>query len=475
MGTSRTISVHIVGDASKLEKSFKDAARSSQRFSSQLSGTLGSLRGLGKAGAVGGAIAGIAGLGKVLSSSIAAAKESQVAQTRLKQALAVSGKSYAVHGKEIDATIQKTSRLAGIDDEELSESFSNLVRTTGNVKKGLQGMQLAADIARIRNISLAAATKIVERVHTGQVGSLKRVGVEIDKNTSVTEALEAAQRKFAGSAEAYGKTAAGAQDRFSVALENLQEKIGENILPALTKLTVWATDFLVWAEVNWPKLEKIVAGVMDKVKTAINAIKPVLDGMKTYIEGWVNIVKGIFTGDWALVWDGAKKVVSGALVAIKELLKAFAEVAYKLGLAIGRKILGGVLDGLQGLIRAIGDKLGVPSIGSDLEKIVAERAKSIRAGAGSGGRPLIPRALGGPVAAGVAYRVGERGPETFVPAQAGMIVPAAGRGGGTYISGDIHVHGVQNVRQLITELQRLASGYASQRGGRYGGQNLALG
>lgn len=42
---------------------------------------------------------------------------------------------------------------------------------------------------------------------------------------------------------------------------------------------------------------------------------------------------------------------------------------------------------------------------------------------------MFGRATGGPVNAGQAYRVGERGPETFVPTTPGRIVPA-GRGGG---------------------------------------------
>ena len=36
---------------------------------------------------------------------------------------------------------------------------------------------------------------------------------------------------------------------------------------------------------------------------------------------------------------------------------------------------------------------------------------------------MQPRALGGPVHSGSPYLVGERGPELFVPSQAGTIVP----------------------------------------------------
>lgn len=50
-----------------------------------------------------------------------------------------------------------------------------------------------------------------------------------------------------------------------------------------------------------------------------------------------------------------------------------------------------------------------------------------------GGINLFGRATGGPVNAGQPYRVGERGPETFVPTSPGKIIPA-GRAGGITLS-----------------------------------------
>ena len=73
---------------------------------------------------------------------------------------------------------------------------------------------------------------------------------------------------------------------------------------------------------------------------------------------------------------------------------------------------------------------------------------------------------------GVAYRVGERGPETFVPAMAGSVL--ANGASGVYIAGDVHLHNVQNARQLLDELQRLGRRSTAQRRGRHGGHNLAL-
>ncbi|SEH17418.1 hypothetical protein SAMN05428974_2201 [Sphingopyxis sp. YR583] len=77
------------------------------------------------------------------------------------------------------------------------------------------------------------------------------------------------------------------------------------------------------------------------------------------------------------------------------------------------------------------------------------------------------RATGGPVSAGRAYRVGERGPELFVPTASGR-VEAAGNGGVRNIAITVNVHGqtgsepqrlVQTGRQLARAVRRaVASG-----------------
>ena len=46
-----------------------------------------------------------------------------------------------------------------------------------------------------------------------------------------------------------------------------------------------------------------------------------------------------------------------------------------------------------------------------------------------GTNPYMGRQHGGPVSAGRVYRVGEAGPETFVPSQSGRIEPNGSRGG----------------------------------------------
>jgi hypothetical protein len=67
-------------------------------------------------------------------------------------------------------------------------------------------------------------------------------------------------------------------------------------------------------------------------------------------------------------------------------------------------------------------------------------------------------ASGGPVSAGTPYMVGEQGPELFVPAMSGRIVPnGGGAGGGVTIVNNIDARG-----SSITEAQFVRSLQISQ-------------
>lgn len=90
----------------------------------------------------------------------------------------------------------------------------------------------------------------------------------------------------------------------------------------------------------------------------------------------------------------------------------------------------GMITGSKNAKEAIGDLLG------QLGRLLINQAfRSLlmgpQGGGGGGGLlgALFGRAIGGPVDAGKAVRVGEFGPETFVPTVPGRIIPTSGQGG----------------------------------------------
>lgn len=367
MSNSRKLIVEIVGDSSKLDRSLRGVESRTDRFGKRMQskgGLAGLVGGVGKTGLIGaGVAAGSAVAFTALKKVTDAAKEAQVAQAGLNQAFASAGVSSLKAKKNVDATVQSLSRLSGIDDEEVSRNFANLLRTTGSVQKATKDLALATDIARARHISLAAASKVVEKAENGQLRGLKSLGVQIDKNTTATEAIDRAQRKFAGSAEAYGKTAAGAQDRLNVAFENVQERLGQKLLPILTRLSLKLIEFIDWSERNWPRFAKAIGDAYRTAKPYIDNTISTIKAIAGVFQGVVKIIDGIANGKWGQVWAGIKQV------AVKELdllYHAFLALPLKItralsgkaleGLkAVGRGMAHAIVEGFQGAVNRIVD------------------------------------------------------------------------------------------------------------------------
>ncbi|HYN45754.1 MAG TPA: tail tape measure protein [Allosphingosinicella sp.] len=110
----------------------------------------------------------------------------------------------------------------------------------------------------------------------------------------------------------------------------------------------------------------------------------------------------------------AGQVLEGALVRALRTGKLGFEDLKRVALAAMAEIASAAIRGGVGAIFGGGGSGGGGGIGAAIANIVA----GIAAAPG--------RAIGGPVAAGRAYLVGERGPELFVPAASGRIDPSPG-------------------------------------------------
>lgn len=351
---ARKIEVEIVGDASSLSKTFKKAGDDADSFGKKASSGLATI---GKASLVaGGALA--AGVVVGLKMSVSAAMEAEQAEARLDQAFKAAGVSAKDKAAAMDA-VAATSRTAAMDDEALSDVLARLTRSTGDVTKATEGMSLAAEIARGRNVSLEAASKAVEKAMLGNDQALKRMGVtvpqvtdatdalkqqidflrdkvkgaddaekeaiatqidaltakmkharEIDKQATATDALEKATKQFAGSSKAYGETAAGAQERLKVAFENLQETVGAKVLPAFTGMLVKLNEVVAWAEANWPRFERAALDAWAKVK---KAGQDVADWYRANLQETVEKTLDAIRDAWQKWGDDIQRIASTSL------------------------------------------------------------------------------------------------------------------------------------------------------------------
>lgn len=338
---ARKLEVEVVGNTKDFDKAMDRASKKTDGFGSKLGG-------LAKGGAVGAAVGGLALLGKTLIDSVAAAQEANKAEARFADAMDKVGAS-AKQREAVQASISKLSKQAALDDEDLSDVYSKLVRTTGDVAKAQEAMALSADIARARNITLEQASKSVEKAYNGNAGALKKLGIEVEKGATGTEILAAAQKKFGGAAEAYGKTAAGAQEKFGIAVENLQEKIGQKLVPILATLATKATEVIGWLEAHGEDISKGFDTAWKVIEPIFNQMKALFLNLVENVKAMIQIVKGIMEGDWAKVWDGVKTIVGNVLENIKILLSGAPAILGKLALDLGIKLKDKIMEGIEAL------------------------------------------------------------------------------------------------------------------------------
>lgn len=246
---ARSLIVEVIADPRQYIRGLDQASRASSRFGREMErsgkgvavATLG-VKGLGRSLAslsapfVGGLAA-----GEVIRSVIDAGNEAAASQKQLQAQLKASGISFGDVKKQIDDADLSLSRISGFTADQLEQSFTTLVRATGDVNRALILNKTAADVARGRNIPLAQAAIALAKAWSGSLTSLRRLGIEIPKGTSRLEALRIVAERYAGQ----GAAGATVTDHFHAALQNTAAIIGQSLLPVFNK---YLAQFTVWLQ-----------------------------------------------------------------------------------------------------------------------------------------------------------------------------------------------------------------------------------
>lgn len=350
MAGSRIVELKFVADVAKLQQGFSKAGKSGQQFGHTINGKVGVGLNKLKLGALGAGLALGTGVVSALKGSIAAAMEAEESQARVDAALKKVGATSTEFKGKVDSAITSLSNMSGFDDEDLANAFADMTRTTGDAGASLKNMNAVADLARAKNISLASAAKIVAKVQNGNVGVLKKYGIELTKGATAHDALAAMQRRFGGAAKTYGETTKGSIDRAKVAFGNLQEAVGKQLLPAIAAGAAKLADLLnrygpivqeklgaavAWVRTNWPQIKQTIVSV-------VQAIRPIIEPLLQNVVLIFKTIGAMLRGDWSQVWTNLKQIVKNGGSAIWTYLKLvwpkIGQVALQIGQAIHRKI-----------------------------------------------------------------------------------------------------------------------------------------
>ena len=91
---------------------------------------------------------------------------------------------------------------------------------------------------------------------------------------------------------------------------------GDTIEETVNNVVAKALEFL---STDWSEKFVFMGDVLNSFQATFSGI---LEGFKTEIHNWVDFYRGIFTGDWPRVWEGAKGIIQGFTDGATFILKA---------------------------------------------------------------------------------------------------------------------------------------------------------
>jgi len=302
-----------------------------------------------------------------------------------------------------------------------ASSFGNMFSQLGIGSKTAADMsvkmtELASDFASFHNADITEVLQAQQAAFRGEYDALQKFVPTINAAAVQQEAMAETGKTNAASLTQQEKAAAtytlmlkgagdaqGDFDRTSSSLANqqrilsaqwadLQVKIGQVLIPALTAVVVAINtevipavkDFAVKVQTYY---EQNIKPAIENLKALFNTlepvIRPILEAVANHIKNVavvfgdvVNLILALVSGDWGKAWEMAKKLVSDMVQLVKDdlsgmidFITGLAGLAKTAGSALGGAIADGISAGfdwiighvtglINGLISAYNNTLG---------------------------------------------------------------------------------------------------------------------
>jgi hypothetical protein len=400
MADTRTLKLSLLADVEKFLNGMDKADNSTKSFSSKVGKYS---KAMAKSFAIAGAAAGAYAL-KLGIDGVKAAVEDEASQKQLAEALKNTTNATDAQIKSTEDYISKQQLAFGIADTKLRPALANLARATGDVGKAQQLTNLAMDISAATGKDLETVSLTLSKAYNGNIGALTKLGIPLDDAIKKSGDFNLVQgelvRLFGGAAKANTETYAGQLAIVTERVGELKESIGMALLPTMKDLLEQVNMVAKGFSGEDPQ------GLSNRARELAGQFEG--DGAFS-LGGSLRAVADSF-GQLFKAINGDGPQAAGTLEKIANAMETFANALKSVTTAYQNymRFYDKVPDGLKDFMNPF-SRLG------DLMRLAGGRAS------------------GGPVMAGQAYRVGEFGPETFVPAGAGSIRPDSGAGQGVTI------------------------------------------
>jgi hypothetical protein len=405
MADVRTLKLNLLADVDQFGKSLKTADNQTKSFS-------GKMKNYGKIAAKSFALAGVAAAAfaiKIGVDGVKAAIEDEVSQKKLAKTLQNVTQATDDQIKATEDYISKQQLQYGISDSKLRPALEKLVRYTGDLTEAQKLNNLAIDIAAGTGKDLETVAISLGKAYAGNFTALKKLGIPIDENIIKTKDFDGATKAltdtFGGSAAAKTETFQGKLDILNERWGEFKESVGGKVIPILKDLM--------------EQIDITAKGFSGEDREGLSARARELAGQ--------------MEGDGAYSLGGSLRAVADAFGQLFGALTEGDATSGTSNLESFAQALQNLADGINAVANAYRSAKSLG--GKFLDFIQIEEGEGPKFADSRFGKYFnyTNRAAGGSVMGNKPYRVGEFGPEMFVPSGSGSIRKASGMGDGVTI------------------------------------------
>lgn len=210
--------------------------------------------------------------------------------------------------------IGSLSNQVGIVDDELRPAFAKLLRGTGSVSKAQKLLKVALDGSAASGKPLSTVTDAIVKAQNGQLTSLYRLAPQLKITKGGID-------QYAQSVRGAAQEAANPFDKVKVVMDNLNEQIGQALLPAFEGLANWFVD-------NGPTISKFLSDLFNpktEIGKGFSKLGQMISDLGTQIDDLFKMfdpkhksgIVGFFN-----VLNGVLEITLGTLQAITDLMDA---------------------------------------------------------------------------------------------------------------------------------------------------------
>jgi len=434
MADVRTLKLNLLADVDQFNRSLAHADDSTNSFSKKIGKYS---KAMAKSFAIAGAAAGLYAI-KLGVDGVKAAVEDEKSQATLAQALKNTTDATDAQIAATEKYVSATQIRYGVSDVKLRASLGSLVRATGDVTEAQKLNNLALDISAATGRDLETVSLTLAKAYDGNFGSLKKLGIPLDEAILKSKDFNVVQgeltKLFGGAAAANTQTYAGQLAIVKERFDEMKESVGVSLLPVMKTL-----------------LENV--NLMAK---AFGGDDP--EGLSERARELAGTYDGQGSGAYNL--GLALRNVASSFQSIFDALSSDDAKEGNSTLQTFANALNSVANGIERVATAYGNakKLG----GNILDFFIINPGEGPKLADSGLGKRLgyTNRAAGGSVMGGQAYRVGEFGPEMFVPSGSGSIRSAEGSGNNTVIN----INGVIDAESARRSIEKLLQNSARRTG-----------